>query len=301
MRNTDGSNKESIVTTLDQAAWDTAIIYRLNGAGSDSAVMQGDDSEPSLSFAVTGNSWFHQDGIGYVILPAGDIGVLLNVGRGVVDSDSSDSRPVDVFRLAIDHGANPDGSGAAGQYAYLLIPNVSAAAMPGVVSDIENRFEIVNTAAVQGHRHADGDLVLVQLAFYSAGTATFADGLTVTVDKPALVQLQNEGGDWNIAVQDPTHRADETAIASSSVFEHILLPGVSRIAVKVNLPLRAGGYMYDTQGPDARFVAGQTADVVNDGNGTSRITVNLPDSLDAFEYDYREEYYAGMPAVVDVP
>ena len=303
VRNTDGSNKESIVTTIDQAAWDTVIVYRLNGADIDTLVMRGDDIDTSLS--VTGNSWFHQDGIGYVILPlAGDIDVRLTGGGGIVVTDRETSQlcPVDVFRLAIDHGAKPDGSGAAGRYAYLLIPNVTAAAMPGVMSDIENRFEMVNTRrVVQGHRYADGALELVQLAFYSAGTATFKNGLTVTVDKPALVQLQNEGGDWNITVQDPTHGADKAAIASSSVFEHILLPGASRIAVEVNRPLRPGVYMYDTQGPDVRFVAGQTVEVADNGNGTSRITVNLPDSLDAFEYDYREEFHAGMPAVVNVP
>ena len=303
VRNTDRSDAESIVTTLDQAAWDTVIVYRLNGANIDTLVMRGDDIDTSLS--VTGNSWFHQDGIGYVILPtAGDIDVRLNGGGGIVTTDRIASQlcAVDVFRLAIDHGRNPDGSGATGQYAYLLIPNVTAAAMPGVMSDIENHFEMVNTrGVVQGHRYADGALVLVQLAFYSAGTATFENGLTVTVDKPALVQLQNEGGDWNIAVHDPMHGADKAAIAALDRFEHILLPGASRIAVEVNLPLRPGVYMYDTQGPDVRFAAGQTVDVADNGSGASRITVNLPDSLDAFEYDYREEFYSGMPAVVDVP
>ena len=302
VRNHDGSDAESIVTTLDQVAWDTAIVYRLNGADIDTLVMRGDDIDTSLS--VTGNSWFHQDGIGYVILPiAGDIDVRLTGGGGIVTTDRIASQlcAVDVFRLAIDHGTNPDGSGATGQYAYLLIPNVTPADMPGVMTDIENRFEVVNTGIAQGHRYADGSLELVQLAFYSAGTATFENGLTVTVDKPALVQLQNEGGDWNITVQDPTHGADEAAIAALDRFEHILLPGARRITVEVNRPLSPGVYMYDTQGPDVRFVAGQTAEVAGNGNGGSRITVQLPDSLDAFEYDYREEFHAGMPAVVNVP
>ena len=298
VRNTDRSNAESIITTLDQAAWDTTITYRLSGASRDSVVRQGADID--TSFAITGASWFHQDRVGYVILPAGSVTVLLRGGESVVDSDPRDTGP-DVFHLAIDHGRNPDGAGTDGEYSYLLVPNVSAADMPAVMSRIEERFEMVNTAAVQGHRYADGDSALVQLSFYEAGTVAFDDGLTVTVDKPALVQLQKYRDGWNVTVQNPTHHADEAAVAASSEFQHILLPGPNRIRVDVSLSLRAGTYTYDTQGPDARFVAGQTVGVVNNGDGSSTLTFDLPDSLDAPHYDYRVELHAGMPAVVDVP
>ena len=298
MRNTDRSDAESIITTLDQAAWDTTITYRLSGASSDSAVRRGVDID--TSFAITGPSWFHQDRVGYVILPAGSVSVLLIGGESVVDSNPRDSGP-DVFHLAIDHGRNPDGAGTDSEYAYLLVPNVSAADMPAVMSRVEERFEMVNTAAVQGHRYANGDSALVQLAFYEAGTVAFDDGLTVTVDKPALVQLLKERDGWNVTVQNPTHHADEAAIAASSEFQHILLPGPNRITVDVSLSLRAGTYTYDTQGPNARFVAGQTVGVVNNGDGTSTLTFDLPDSLDAPNYEYRVELHAGMPAVVDAP
>ena len=297
VRNTDRSNGESIITTLDQAAWDTNITYRLNGASRDSVVRKGADIDDS--FSITGNSWFHQDRIGYVILPAGNIDVMLRGGDSVVDSDSRDTGP-DVFHLAIDHGRNPDGTGPGGEYAYLLVPNVSAADMPALMNRIEQRLEIVNTAAVQGHRYADGSAVLVQLAFYEAGSVTFDDGMAVAVDKPALVQLQKTSDGWNVTVQDPMHHADEAAIAASRQFQHILLYGPNRITVEVNLPLRAGTYTYDTQGPDVRFVDGQTVRVFNTA-GTSTLTFDLPDREDAPGYDYRQELYAGMPAVVDVP
>ena len=295
-RNTNRDHRGSIVTTLDQAAWDTDITYRLNGAGRDSVIRKGRDIDESLS--ITGNSWFHQDRIGYVILPAGKIDVLLRGGESVLDSNPEDSGP-DVFHLAIDHGIRPDGEGAASQYVYLLVPNVSAADMPAVVNRIEQQFEIVNTSAVQGHRYADGAGMLMQLAFYEAGEVTVG-GMAVAVDKPALVQLQQTGDGWNVAVQDPMHHADEAAIAASEQFQHILLSGPNRITVEVSLPLRAGTYRYETQGPDVRFVDGQTASVVSNG-GTSTLTFELPDSLDAAAYGYKEELYAGMPAVVDVP
>ena len=134
-----------------------------------------------------------------------------------------------------------------------------------------------------------------------AGTTTFTGGLTVTVDKPALVQLQRERSGWNVVVQDPNHHADEARISASDDVRHILLPRTNQITVEVGLSLQPGTYMYNTQGPAVRFVPGQTVDVVNNGNGTSTLTVNLPDSLDASGYDYKEEFYAGMPAVVDVP
>ncbi len=299
VRNTDGSDSEPIVTTLDQAAWDTILTYRLHGAPANAVVLNGATVDRSLE--VTGPSWFHQDRVGYVILPAGDTRVTLRGGGAVIDSDPSDTDSGDVFHLAIDHGSDPDGSGANGQYAYLLVPNVSAAEMPGVVNDIQSNLEMLNTPHAQGHRYADEAMELVQLAFYSAGTASFANGLEVAVDKPALVQLLRSGSGWNIAVQNPTHHADEDAIASSDEFEHILLPDANRITVDVSLRLTPGVYTYDTQGPLSRFIAGQTVDVTVNGDGTSRLTVNLADRMNAFDYEYREEFYAGMPAVVDVP
>ena len=122
-------------------------------------------------------------------------------------TDNVDGNDGHEFHIAIDHGSAPDGAGAKGQYAYVVVPNVAEDDMPGVMTDLLDNLETINTGVVQGHRYADGTLDLVQLAFYSAGTAPFADGLTV----------------------------------------------------------------------------------------------NLPDRLDAFDYDYREEFHAGMPAVVDVP
>ncbi len=299
VRNTDRSDAESIITTLDQAAWDSAITYRLNAAGRDSVIRAGADTD--TSFVVTANSWFHQDRTGYVILPAGNTTILLRGGESVIDSDARDTGSGEVFHLAVDHGRNPDGAGSGSQYAYLLVPGVDAADMPAVMNRIEERFDIVNTAAVQGHRYGDGDVALVQLAFYAAGTVALADGLTVTVDRPALVQLQQGRAGWNIAVQNPMHHADEAAIAASREFQHLLLPGPNRITVDLSLSLRAGTYTYDTGGPEVRSVAGQAVSVVNNDDGSSTLTVDLPDSLDAADYDYRVEFYAGMPAVVDVP
>ncbi|MDE2838639.1 MAG: polysaccharide lyase beta-sandwich domain-containing protein [Chloroflexota bacterium] len=296
-RNTNRDHRGPIVTTLDQAAWDTDITYRLNGAGRDSVVRKGADVDES--FSISGNSWFHQDRIGYVILTGEQIDLMLRGGDSVLDSNPEDTGP-DVFHLAIDHGIRPGGSGPSSEYAYALVPNVSAADMPAVMRRIEERFEIINAAAVQGHRYVDGGAVLVQLAFYEAGEVTFDDGTTVAADQPALVQLQQTGSGWNVTVQDPTHHADEAAIAAADRFQHVLLPGPNRISVKVGLSLRAGMYRYETQGPDVRFVDGQTVSVVSNG-GTSTLTFDLPDSLDATAYGYREELYAGMPAVVDVP
>ena len=250
---------------------------------------------------VTGNSWFHQDGVGYVILPAEGIKVLLKGGSGVIDSNPGDTDPARVFHLAIDHGTNPDGSGTSGQYAYLLVPNVGASAMPGVLNEIENNLETINTTSTQAHLYSNGGQTLSQLAFYSAATVRFGSGLSVTVNKPALVQLQKRQDGWNIAVQDPTHHADEAAIAASTDFQHILLPGPNQINVGLNLSLQPGSYTYNTQGPDEGFVGGQTVDVVNNGRGASTLTFHLSDRLDASNYRYREELYAGMPAVVEVP
>ena len=299
VRNSDGSTNEPIITTVDQAAWDTEITYRLNGAQADSLAPAGADID--TSFEITGDSWFHQGGIGYVIFPRGKTSLALKGGAGVVDSYSADTDPGRVFHLAIDHGTNPDGSGADGQYAYMLVPNAAASEMPGLLKELKNSLEFINTPTAQGHLYSVGGQTLVQLAFYSPGTAAFANGMSVNVDKPALVQLHGAQDGWNIVVQNPEHHADKAAIAATRGFQHILLPGPNRITVGVNLSLQPGIYNYNTQGPDVRHLPGQTVDVSNNGRGASILTFNLPDRLDAPRYGYREELYAGMPASVDIP
>ena len=222
-------------------------------------------------------------------------------GDAVIDSDPGDTDDGHVFHIAIDHGSAPDGTGVRGQYAYVVVPNVAAADMPGVMTDLLDNLETINTGVVQGHRYADGTLDLVQLAFNSAGTASFADGLTVTVDKPALVQLQAMAPAGTLRCRTPLTTPTRPPLPPRTLSSHILLQGSNQIAVEINRRLSPGVYMYDTQGPDVRFVAGQTVDVAVNADGSSQVTVNLPDALDSFDYEYREEFYAGMPAVVNVP
>ena len=299
VRNTDGSDNESIITTLDQAAWDSDIHYRLNDATEDTVVTHG--SAVNSTMAITENSWFYQDGIGYVILPTDTVMAHLATGSEVVDSNLSDTKAVEVFRLAIDHGDTPTGNGQTGQYAYILVPNVTAADMPQVVADISNNYQLINTELVQGHHYNDGSDDVIQLAFYAGGTATFDNGVTVSVDKAALVQLQKSGDNWDVTVSDPTHHVDEIAQNEVDYFQFKNLSTANQIGLTTNLTLMPGEYSYLTQGNKQDFVSGQTVELTCLPNDNCLLLFNLPDELDKVAYDYRQQLYTGMPANVIIP
>jgi hypothetical protein len=296
-RNTDNSDVEPIITTIEQASWDSDLTYSIDPSGPTATVPAGTDIDTILKAGET--SWFHQDRIGYVVLSDDAVDLMVRGGASVIDSDPSDASSGDVFHIAISHGTRP-GSGCDGdEYAYVIIPNVSAEDMPAIAKSVIQDFDKINLPNVQGHRYVTDALEIVQVAFYEAGSAQFDNGLVISVDNPALVQLQRVDDKWDIVVQNPTHHADEAAVAALPRFGQVLLPYANEIRVNLSLALSPGRYPYATQGPVERRIEGQFVEIQADGRG-SVLIAHLPDGLDAEHYRYREAFYAGMPARITV-
>ena len=299
VRNTDGSDGEPVITTVDQAVWKTDITWWLGGDAASRHISRGDSVD--LVLRSNGNSWFHQNRTGYFVIGRGTVNLMLRGGASIRDSDPGDSAGIEVFHLAVDHGKNPDGSGETSKYAYVIVPNVAADEMSALMADIERETDFINNPTIQGLRTRSGDIEIVQVAFRGPGAADFTNGLRISTDKAAIVQLQRGGEQWEVTVQDPTHHVDDSAVEALDRFGHILNQEANRIVISLNIPLKPGRYHYRTQGPEPRFFRGQTARVEVASDGVRQVTVELPDRQDADVYGSKQDLYAGMPASFSVP
>jgi chondroitin AC lyase len=105
----------------------------------------------------------------------------------------------EVFTLRIDHGIKP----ASAVYAYMVVPGAKA----GVAQSFSGRrLRILsNTPSLQAVRH-DGKGI-VQAVFYSPGTVTIAQGMTLTVSGPCMLMVEMEGVNLRrMTVSDPSRK-----------------------------------------------------------------------------------------------
>ncbi|GAA2662215.1 hypothetical protein GCM10010400_21500 [Streptomyces aculeolatus] len=166
-----------VVTTLNQA--------RRTGR----VVAAGSTVEPGATRTRTGN-WAYHDGTGYAFFEP----VAMTVKNETVTgawadiATGQDPAPVteDVFGLWLDHGVEPSGA----TYAYVVRPGVNQGQAAAYAQHLPVRI-VANTTSLQGVRH-DG-LGISQLLFYSPGTADIRKGVTLAVDEPCMVILDESG------------------------------------------------------------------------------------------------------------
>lgn len=267
---------KNIITTVDQTRWDGSLSYSVNG-GAVVTITAGTSVDQTVS--LTGPTWLHQGSTGYVVFPQGAQPLYIRGGAAVVDTSPSDTSTVPIIHLAVGHGVTPATSGLT-KYFYVVVPNITAAEMPGYLADLQGNLEVVsNGNNVQGI--CDHTLGVVQLAFHTAATVTTSSGLQVSADRPALVQLRRNGAQWELAVTDPTHNVQAGAIN-----------------LTLNIPLRVGTYAYTLPGIHPR--PGENVQVTDIPNGVA-VSVNLPDLSDDASYDYQAALYAGAPISISVP
>ncbi len=270
-----GQGRE-IITTIDQTLWVGEVTYSIDGA-TPKHIKQGDSVDLTLS--PTSPSWVHQGQVGYVLIPQGGQSLRIRGGKAVNITDPESATGEAVIHFALGHGHHPSGSNSS-QYAYIIAANKTAAEMPAYVAAVLNRIAIVaNGGGVQGI--VEQNLGLVQLAFFRAGSVSGPGGLQVSVDRPALVQLRPENGQWVFCATDPRH--DKEA---------------KELNVKISLPLVPGVYPYQLGGIYPR--PGETVAVQPAGSGVA-VKVALPDMSNDAEYSYQAPLYAGMPVCVRIP
>ncbi|WP_066016162.1 polysaccharide lyase family 8 super-sandwich domain-containing protein [Endozoicomonas atrinae] len=292
----DGRNP--IVTTIDQALWSGDLSYN-TGSGT---IITPVGSNQNLKLTITSPAWFHQNGKGYLIWPDADGRTELNVvtGTEVEDTYQSVNKGTPIYSLMINHGVNPDHN--SDNYQYLVLPNVSRSEMPGLLeyySDSSN-FERISHNEIYGARWIINGKQLIQLAFQKAGTVTLSDGKTVSIDKPALVQLHEGDENWAVAISDPTHHSRDEDPDSRGEFRVFLKPGQNVVNVDISWALKAGTYQYLTQGYQQQYLPGQEILVSTSADNT-RLTAHLPDGTDDVAYGLKEEMFSGMTAVVHIP
>jgi hypothetical protein len=282
-----GQGKE-IITTIDQTLWVGDVTYSFDG-NTPVKIKKGEAVDLTLNPEKPG--WIHQGQIGYVVVPQGAQPLYIRGGAAINATDPNPSSgrkgsavegltggDVAVIHFALGHGTNP--SAGLTRYYYIIAANKTADEMPDYMKEVFSRISVLsNGDGIQGV--ADQRLKLVQIAFYKAGEMSTPDGLTVSADRPALLQLRPVDGQWSFCATDPLH--DKNA---------------KELNLKISQPLAPGVYKYQLGGIYPR--SGETVTVEPSGKGV-KVNVQLPDMSDDVEYNYQAPLYAGMPVQVQIP
>lgn len=153
-------------------------------------------------------SWVWHDSIGYFFPAPAEVTVSAQTQKGswaaINASRSTDEIKGEVFKLWINHNAKPANAG----YAYIVVPEISLAAMKDYNKNEVKVLE--NTAAIQAVKHEG--LNMLQIVFYEAGTIS-AEGLTLSVDKPCVLLVKEIGtNNSTIWMADPTQKLKEVQL-----------------------------------------------------------------------------------------
>ncbi|WP_158543902.1 polysaccharide lyase family 8 super-sandwich domain-containing protein [Cohnella sp. OV330] len=180
------TNAAAIHTTLNQSM-----------AAGDASV----DGQPMTDGTKqTNGKWAYNDRIGYVFPNPTDFQVKLETKTGkwsdVVTGSATEPITKPIFSIWLDHGVKPTGA----SYQYILLPDKSAEEVGSYANDNPIRI-LSNTPSVQAVRHET--LGLSEMLFYQPGTVTVRDGLTVAVDKPAMVIVDESKAPARISVANP--------------------------------------------------------------------------------------------------
>jgi chondroitin AC lyase len=189
-----------LVTTLNQSKLTGDVIA---GQGNyETTFPQGGE----YAYSDVAGGWLLHDGTGYIFPESEQVKLSLQKQTGSwfsINRQTNSSREevgMDVFKLWIEHGTRANNAG----YSYIIMPAATkdevrkAAAAPPV------RI-LSNTSALQAVWHSG--LNILQAVFYQSGEITFADGIRLTVDSPALIMVNVEAGKIRrLTVSDATRK-----------------------------------------------------------------------------------------------
>ncbi len=148
----------------------------------------------------TNGRWAYNDKIGYVFPNSTNFQVKRETKTGswsdVVTNSSTEPITQSIFSIWLDHGVKPTNV----SYQYIVLPNKTSSEVSSYASDIPVTI-LSNTLSIQAVRH--NALEIAELLFYKPGTVTVRDGLTVTVDQPAMVIVDESAALVRISVSNP--------------------------------------------------------------------------------------------------
>ncbi|MCC5833827.1 MAG: hypothetical protein JJU20_03755 [Opitutales bacterium] len=190
-----------INTTVNQTR-KVGDIHYLNASG------QQITESAEVDAQINGESWVWHRDVGYYF-PDGNDTIYLSAETRQGDwSDIGTSHGThtdDVFELYINHGEFPSG----GAYIYWTFPGVTA-------EDMATRVESLPVTVLQqdeiAHAVHHARTGAVYAAFFEAGTISVDEYHSISVDKPALVMLAQDGGQWVLSVVDPNQSEQELTV-----------------------------------------------------------------------------------------
>jgi len=153
--------------------------------------------------------WVYHDGVGYVFPERRPIhlgnepqtGSWWEINRKYPQEEVSQ----DVFSLWIDHGKRPADQG----YCYVVAPAVPLDELDAYARSLP--FAVLqNTTRLQAVWH--GQAALAQAAFWEAGEVQIPGGMTLGVNRPCLLMLQNKGAQVQITVSNPENQPLEVDV-----------------------------------------------------------------------------------------
>jgi len=218
----------------------TDVTTSINQTYSKGAVAINNNGTESTFTGTTQNytnlNWVYHSNVGYYFPSEGSITVKNDYQTGkwrdITTSGTSTLNTIKTFSAWFSHGSTVTN----GTYEYIVVPNQSLTQFKAWVT--KNPFSIIsNTSDAQIVYNSKAKLYAA--AFYKAGFAQLENGLTVTVDKPALLLIQTIATGYKISVADPTQLLSTVVINISKV-----LSGVGSLnntdgttSIFVNLPV----------------------------------------------------------------
>jgi hypothetical protein len=131
------------------------------------------------------------------------------------NSQSDDLLKKDVFLLRLDHGNNVN----EGQYQYTLLPGKTVE-QTDIYAKAPEVKVLKNTDSIQAVYHKR--LNIAGVAFYDAGTIKLPSGLSISVDKSAIVLLEEQKDQVIISVSVPDVLAQNIEISLAHANQKVI-------------------------------------------------------------------------------
>ncbi len=185
-----------VYTSINQC-WLRGSVWTANDTGQGNTVANG-------LRTLDQPRWVFHDSVGYVFPHPAQVTLKNETQSGSWNSINTQYSGAvvtgDVFSLWFDHGLNPIGAG----YEYIVVPGKSKEDIKAYSQHIPVHT-LVNTADIQAVRH--DSLGVTGIVFYTAGSVDVREGLTLEVDKPCIVLLDESGLKYQVSVSNPMNEA----------------------------------------------------------------------------------------------
>lgn len=147
-------------------------------------------------------NWVHHDGVGYIFLEKGSHYLSNQTQTGnwarIKENASKDEVTKDVFTLRIAHGVQPDNE----KYQYVIAPGQTAEQTAAYQQSLPVKV-LQNNESIQAVHHTA--LKVTGIVFYQAGSIQISPDLSVSIDHPGLVLVDESGKEPVITISTPDH------------------------------------------------------------------------------------------------